>query len=116
MTPREWFARVGTGRGIAALRSHHGRLTVTDEAMTFAPDSESLSGWSVPLDQLEVRRNNRWATAKVALRVPSIGDVRMTVGLAPMRHLQTAQTDTVIAGWTADFLEDLTARGVAVDR
>jgi hypothetical protein len=40
----------------------------------------------------------------------------MTVGLQPMRHLQTAQTDTVIAGWTADFLEDLDARGVTVER
>jgi hypothetical protein len=116
VTPREWFARVGTGRGIAALRSHHGRLRVTDETLSFTPDSESLSGWSVPLDQLRIRRNNRWATAKLALTVPAIGDVRMTVGLQPMRHLQTAQTDAVIAGWTADFLEDLDARGVTVER
>lgn len=116
MTPRDWFARVSTGRGIAALRSQRGRITVTDEAPSFAPDTTSLSGWSVPLAELRIRRNHRWATAKLALTVPSVGEVRLTVGLAPLHHLQTAQTDVVLAGWTADFLEDLTARGVDVER
>ena len=56
------------------------------------------------------------ATTKLSLTVPPLGEVRMTVGMAPMHHLQTAQTDTVIAGWTADFLEDLALRGVTAER
>ena len=60
MTPREWFARVATGRGIAALRTQPGRLLVTDSELTFVPDSSALTGWSVALSDLSIRRNSRW--------------------------------------------------------